>query len=294
MLYIIANEKSGNGAAKRALFEITTYLTENHIPYAFDVSDYAGHSKELADRAIKDGRKDIVVIGGDGTISEVINGIAGRPATVIFISCGTGNDFVRMLDIPEGPLEAFRAQLFGESRKIDVGRINDDYFLNISGAGFDTEVLIQYEKFKHISNGILPYMLGIFAALKNFRPLHIELEHDGIKTVRDVTIISVGNGRFIGGGMMAVPTAEIDDGLFDVVIADKLNRLQIMQFLSKFIKGKHMDLPQIESFRCEKLTIACPHMTVESDGELKIMNSAKYEILPKALTIRCPKNPEPK
>lgn len=289
MLYIIANKKSGNGAAEKALSEITGYLSENDIPFSCNVSEYAGHSKELAAAAVSSGENEIVCIGGDGTISEVVNGIAGRPATLIFISCGTGNDFVRMLDIPDDPLEAFKAQLHGTDRQIDVGRINDGYFLNVSGAGFDTEVLIQYERFKNISNGRLPYMLGIFAALKNFRPLHIELEADGASTVRDVTIISIGNGRFIGGGMMAVPKAEIDDGLFDVMIADKLNRPQIMRFLGSFIKGQHTALPQVETFRCKRLKIKCPNMTVESDGELKIVNSADYELLPKALTIRCPK-----
>ena len=102
---------------------------------------------------------------------------------------------------------------------------------------------------------------------------------------RSVTIISVGNGRYFDGGMMPVPHAEIDDGLFDVIYVDKLSRLGILKFLGKFIKGKHADLPIAHEARCKALTIRCPGMTINMDGELREMDAAEYELLPGALQI---------
>ena len=159
------------------------------------------------------------------------------------------------------------------------------YFLNISGCGFDVEVLRQAVRFKKLGKGLLPYLMGILAALRLFKPLDIELTMNGKTEQRAVTIISVGNGQYFGGGMRAVPHAAIDDGQFDVVIADKVNRLAILRLLSKFIKGKHTDLPIAHEARCTALTIRCPGMTINMDGELRQMDVAEYRLLPGAAQI---------
>ncbi len=289
MLYVIANETAGCGNGAAALIDVKKILDQRGTDYRCFVTDGPGSATTLADKAVNEGCSGIVCVGGDGTITEVINGIAGRPARFYFVPCGTGNDFVRMLDLPKDPAEAFKLQLDGEPVRIDVGRVNDIYFLNVSGSGFDAEVLKQASRFKKFGRGIVPYLLGIFAALRLFKPLTIEVTQDGRTTSREVTIFSLGNGRYFGGGMKSVPHALISDGLFDVVIISRVNRLQILRLLAKFVSGKHTSLPQAEEFRCSELTIHCEDtMTLDIDGELVDMKTAHYTLLPGALEIMAP------
>ncbi len=288
MLQIIANETSGNGSCARALKDVEKLLDDLGLDYQLNITEYPGHASLLADEAIRRGETEFVCIGGDGTISEVVNGFAGRLVTLYLVPCGTGNDFVRCLDLPKDPVLALKAQLSGKPYLIDVGRVNDHFFLNISGGGFDTEVLNQAAHFKKLGKGILPYLLGIFAALFRFRPLPVEMTMNGKTVKKEVTIFSVGNGRYFGGGMMAVPHAELDDGLFDVVIADKLGRLSILRLLSKFISGKHTSLPVVHESRCRELTVRCPGMIINIDGELFKEDTARYQIFPSSLRLMLP------
>lgn len=285
MLFVIFNPSSGNGNGAVVIHEVRRLLDKRGIAYRSDPTARPGHAVELADQAVRENADGIVCVGGDGTVFEIVNGLAGRFMTLYFVPCGTGNDFVRVLNLPKDPIAALRAQLDGTPRLIDVGRVNEHYFLNVSGCGFDVEVLRQAVYFKKYGRNLLPYLLGILAALRRFKPLEIELTMDGRTEKRAVTIISVGNGRYFGGGMMAVPHAEIDDGLFDVIFVDEVNRLSILRLLSKFISGKHTDLPIAHESRCKTLTIRCPGMTVNMDGELREMDEADYEILPGALQI---------
>lgn len=288
MLYIIANEKAGSGTGAAVLERVCAMLREKQLPFRVEKTESVGHASILADLAIASGETEIVCIGGDGTLFEVVNGLAGRFATLYFVPCGTGNDFVKVLPLPKDPVEALEAQLSGFPGRIDVGRLNETHFINVSGSGFDVEVLRQATRFKKLGKGLLPYLLGIFAALKNFRALPVEITLDGKTEKTEVTIFSVGNGCYIGGGMKAVPHALPDDGLFDVVIADKFSRPQILRMLTKFIPGKHTSLPGIREFRCRKITFRCPGMVLDVDGELIPMDEARYELLPGALGVRLP------
>ena len=163
--------------------------------------------------------------------------------------------------------------------------MNDYYFLNESGAGFDVEVLKKTVYFKKFGKGLIPYMLGLLSSLKSFRPLPVEIEVDGHVKKTEITVFVVGNGRYIGGGMKAAPHALIDDGYFDVLAADAMNRRMILKLLSKFIKGYHPSLPQVHEWRAKELVIRCPGMTVNLDGELVDMDEARYKLLPAALEI---------
>ncbi|MBR4442056.1 MAG: diacylglycerol kinase family lipid kinase [Clostridia bacterium] len=285
MLFIIANPTSGSGTGASILAQVEALLRERGVEYRCEQTLRPGHAVELADMAAREGVDGVVCLGGDGTVFEIVNGLKGHFMTLYFVPCGTGNDFVRMLNLPKDPVEALRVQLDGKPHPIDVGQVNEHYFLNVSGCGFDVEVLRQAGRFKKLGKGLLPYLMGILAALRFFRPLDIELTMNGKTEKRAVTIISVGNGRYFGGGMKAVPHAEIDDGLFDVVIADKVNRLAILRLLSKFISGGHTDLPIAHESRCTALTIRCPGMTVNMDGELRQMDVAEYRILPGAAQV---------
>ena len=199
MLLIIANPVSGSGAGAQFLPRIEALLKECGVPFRSETTQRPGHASELADMAVREHMDGVVCLGGDGTVFEIVNGLKGRFMTLYFAPCGTGNDFVRMLNLPKDPVEALRLQLDGKPRPIDVGQVNDWYFLNVSGCGFDVEVLLQAERFKRFGKGILPYLMGIFAALGRFRPLQVEIKGENGTEKKEITIFSVGNGRYIGG-----------------------------------------------------------------------------------------------
>jgi diacylglycerol kinase family enzyme len=121
----------------------------------------ARHATEIA-RAAAEGEEEarLVVLGGDGTFNEVANGLGGTRAVMYFVSCGTGNDFVKALGLPKDPIEALKLQLSSSVREIDAGLINGRLFLNVSGTGFDIEVLRQTERFRARFKGLLAYLLG--------------------------------------------------------------------------------------------------------------------------------------
>lgn len=288
MLYIIANETAGSGNGAVTLRRVREMLEKKGIPFRADSTQRPGHARELAEAAAAAGEKEIACLGGDGTLSEVVRGLGGRFVTLYLIPCGTGNDFVKVFSLPKDPVAALEAQLTGTPRAVDVGRLNGECFINVSGSGFDVEVLRQAGRFKRLGKGLLPYLLGILAALRKFRALPVEITAEGKTTREEVTIFSVGNGCYIGGGMKAVPHALPDDGLFDVVIAEKFSRRKILRLLTKFIPGKHTDLPGVREFRCREITFRCPGMVLDVDGELIPADEARYEILPGALEIRTP------
>lgn len=288
MLYIIANETAGSGNGAVTLRRVREMLEKKGIPFRADSTQGPGHARELAEAAAAAGEKEIACLGGDGTLSEVVRGLGGRFVTLYLIPCGTGNDFAKVFSLPKDPVAALEAQLAGTPRPVDVGRLNGECFINVSGSGFDVEVLRQAGRFKRLGKGLLPYLLGILAALRKFRALPVEITAEGKTTREEVTIFSVGNGCYIGGGMKAVPHALPDDGLFDVVIAEKFSRRKILRLLTKFIPGKHTDLPGVREFRCREITFRCPGMVLDVDGELIPADEARYEILPGALEIRTP------
>ncbi|MBR0464121.1 MAG: diacylglycerol kinase family lipid kinase [Clostridia bacterium] len=286
MLAIIANPASGRGRGQACLEKTCALLDARGLAYRVMRTEKPGDATLFADEAITQGDGEIVCIGGDGTIYEIVNGIRCRPATMYFVPSGTGNDFVRMLDLPKDPIDALASQLDGEPRCIDVGQVNERFFLNVSGCGFDVEVLRQTVHFKRFGRNLLPYLLGLFSALRLFKPLKVTISLNGETYSGEATIISVGNGRYFGGGMKPTPDASISDGLFDFIRIDAVGKWQILRLLSKFIAGKHTSLPIVHAVRCHEVTIHSPGMTINQDGELVQADTAVYRIWPKALTIK--------
>ena len=293
MLVVIANPTAHSGKAASVIDAVCQLLKKRGLAYRCDTTQYVGHAMRLADSAFHEGADGIVCVGGDGTVNEIISGLAGRHMTLYLVPCGTGNDFVKVLPLPKDPLKALECQLDSPACPVDIGQVNDRYFLNIAGTGFDVEVLRQTMRFKWLGGGLLPYLCGVVAALRRFKPMDIELTINGKTEKRRVTIISIGNGQYLGGGMRAVPQADPMDGLFDVIYVDAVNRRTIARLLPHFIKGTHTGLPIAHCARCTEVVINSPGMTFNLDGELHDMDRAFCRMLPGALTLHLPDEDEP-
>ncbi|MGI6239696.1 MAG: diacylglycerol/lipid kinase family protein [Christensenellales bacterium] len=291
MYSIIINPLSGKGLAARTLPALETLLCQMGIGYRVDQTVRMGDSRRLARKAAEDGLAGVIAVGGDGTFFEVVNGIGESGLEVIFAPCGTGNDFVKTFELPRGMVNAVRAQLKSPRRKIDIGRLNDMYFLNVAGAGFDVDVLIEADRFKSRFRGMMAYLLGALCAIKRLKPLKLMLEVDGgAARYIESTILSVGNGRYIGGGMKALPHAIADDGLFDVVVSRRVNKFSIAFLLLFFVLGVHVRMKWLcETFRCKRVRLTGEGIEVEADGErFSAGGEAEFSILPRALNTRLP------
>ncbi|MDO5324038.1 MAG: diacylglycerol kinase family lipid kinase [Clostridia bacterium] len=289
MYTLIVNPTSGRGAAMGQLAGIEGVLEEHGLKYSIERATKPMDAARIARAAAARQPEGIIAVGGDGTLFEIINGMIGSDVPLLFVSCGTGNDFVRTLRLPKDPVEALRCQLDAPVGRIDVGRMNDFYFLNVAGTGFDVDVLRNAEKYKAKYTGLRTYLFGLFEAIRDFRPMTARVSFDdGPEEEVSFSILSIGNGRYIGGGMKAVPDAKLDDGLFDVVTVRPVSKPAIALLIAFYIAGKHVAIGLGRLRRCRKLSIRHPGMTVNLDGELSSTDFARFELLPNALCVRVP------
>ena len=288
MVYVILNPIAGQGQPLRLKSGIEAALKERALPFRILQTERPGHATVLARQAAQDGA-DVISCGGDGTLCEIIGGLQGSESALFIMPCGTGNDFVKsFFPLPKDPLRALCAQLDGQRVRIDYGRVNESAFLNVGGAGFDVQVLQQAARYKHLGKGLLPYLLGVAAAVRRFKPLKAELTLDGEPVSGEFSIVSIANGQYFGGGMRVAPEAKIDDGLFDVVLVQKVPRWKVVLLMPTFITGHFVRLSITRVRRCREVTLRAQHLTINVDGELRDVPEATFRIAAGALTVGRP------
>lgn len=289
MYIIILNPTSGRGLALEKLPGIEELLHQRGIEYRIERNHEAAHTVEVVRHAVSEKPEGIIAVGGDGTLFQVANGMVSSDIPLLFVSCGTGNDFVRSLKLPKDPVEALKLQLDSPVSRIDLGMMNETCFLNVSGTGFDAEVLRFVDQYKEKYSGLKPYMLALVEAVKHYKPMTAMVSiDDGPERELSFAILSVGNGSYIGGGMNAVPGALVNDGLFDVVVVAPVKKFMILPLIVFYIMGKHIALKLAKTYRCRKICIRRPDTTFNLDGELLKADSATYQLLPGALCVRVP------
>ena len=291
MYTLIINPESGQGAAIQNLPAVQAELDARGLEYQVQKAMTADAATEYARRACSENVEGVIAIGGDGTLFQIVNGMHSDTVPMIFIPCGTGNDFIKSLKLPTDPVAALKAQLDAPVSQIDVGRMNEIRFLNVSGTGFDVDVLRNAEKYKKKHKGLKAYLYALVDALKTYRPMKAMVSiDDGPEEYAAFAILSIGNGRYFGGGMKAVPYAEVADGLFDVVIVKPVRKFMILPLLVLYIAGKHIAIKLAVLKRCRRLTIRREGMTINLDGELRNADYACFELLKGALAVRIPQN----
>lgn len=289
MFAIIANPVSGGGRNAQIVRQIEAILTQREAAYRLYETENEGDGDRQARRALESGCDAVVCVGGDGTLSEVVREIAGSDSVLYIVPNGTGNDFARVLGLPREPIQAFLAQLDGSLAAIDCGSINGRAFVNVSGSGFDVEVLRKTEEFKRIYSGERAYRKAVLAVLSSYKAFRPEISIDGGAFFPySGTIVEVANGRYIGGGMKVAPGAQLQDGLFDVVMVDCVPRLLIPFLLPLFILGAHVHLPIARVVKAKDVVLRARGMVVNIDGRLEQMDEAHFEIMPSALKVMLP------
>ena len=290
MFAIIDNPASGRNKKTHIVDQIEAVLRERGEEFSVFETECEGDGAHQAQLALERGYKNVVCIGGDGTLSEVVTALAGSDATLYIVPYGTGNDFARAYGLLGDPIEAFRAQLDGEPTRIDLGSVNGKPFINVSGTGFDVEVLQKTEELKSVYPGGKAYRKAVLSVISQYRAKEIEVSLDGAAPQKKrVTILEIANGRYFGGGMNVAPKARYDDGAFDVVLVKSVKSWMIPFLLPLFILGIHIYLPVAAVSHAQKAVLRGKDMIINIDGRLERMDEARYEILPKALCVMTPK-----
>jgi diacylglycerol kinase (ATP) len=299
-LYIV-NPIAGQGAGERAQPEIDRLARENGMDYRIVLTERPGHAIELARQAVMDAIDTVIAVGGDGTSNEVLNGIMQaydqgyRATTMGILAIGRGNDCAYGFGIPPGIEAGFQVINTGKSSLLDVGQVSGGdypqgrYFGNGVGIGFDAVVGFEAVKLTHL-HGFLNYVV---AALRTiflyFNAPHIRIEYDDIQLTQPALMVSIMNGRRMGGGFMMAPDARQDDGFFDLCIAGQLSRLGILAMIPRFMKGTQSAYPQITTGRAASIHIVAMDGTLpaHADGETVCIAGKELaiKIIPRCLRV---------
>jgi diacylglycerol kinase (ATP) len=292
-LKLIVNPWAGRGAAGQLWPEIQAILSNLGIQFEATLTTQPSEALEIARRASLDGYKIIVAVGGDGTVNEVVNGLMhaageGQAGTLGVIPLGSGNDFIKALAIPAGLDAACRRLIEGRSRLIDVGRVNNHYFVNGVGLGLDAKVAIESLRINRLA-GMPLYVVALFRTLLfSYSTPRATIRFDGQIINQTITLCWIGNGRCSAGGFWLSPDAQPDDGLLDVVIGRGLNRLEILRLIPEVMRGTHVDKEPVTMVRTRRLIVELDEpLPVHAEGEI-IYPAAQYlefEIIPNKLRV---------
>jgi diacylglycerol kinase (ATP) len=309
---IIVNPASAKSATASNWPGLASTLRTHFGPFNCAFTKAPGDAKLIAEAEAQQGRRLIVACGGDGTISEVANGIieSGLDVELGILPSGTGGDFRRTLRIPSRTADAALLLRKGHSRRIDVGRIayinhqgREDarYFLGVASFGLSGEVI---ERVKNAGATLLPAatrrlggklnyglaMLQTTLASEN-KNVWVQIG-DGRESRMTVANLCVANARFFGGGMKIAPEAKLNDGRFDIVTIGDLSALEILTNSYKLYAGTHLGIERVYHTHATRITARPAEkdalITIEVDGELPGRLPATFEIMHNALTMRCP------
>lgn len=222
----------------------------------------------MAREAVAKGTQALVAAGGDGLISAVLQAVAQTPVPFGIIPGGTGNDLAREFGIPvDDPAAAADVVVDGYLRATDLGRAGERWFGTVMSTGFDSKVTDRANTMSW-PKGPMRYNLAILAELARLRPVpyRIELDDDRVVEVEAI-MVTAGNAKSYGGGMLITPNAQTDDGLLDITVVGATTRNRLIRLMPTLYKGTHVDLDGVDTYRARKVRLTAPDTTAYADGE---------------------------
>ena len=295
----LVNPASDGGATGKRWLEIARRAADLGLTGDAFLSERPEHLTELAHDAAAGGARLIVAVGGDGTVNEVVNGIAGIDGVELaIVHRGTGGDFVRTFDIPRSVDGALAVARGSTTRQIDVGRATyrtwagpeaSQWFANIASAGMSGAVAKRVNETGKALGGRASYAWSTVAVFVRWKNVQLTVTVNEAERSGPMYDVIVANGRFLAGGMKITPEAEPDDGLFDVLLIGDVTKRDLMLTLPKIYRGTHLPHPKAELLRGANVSIDAPiPLPVELDGEQPGTTPATFEIVPRALRLRVP------
>lgn len=265
------------------------------------LSAWPGHLTELARAAADDGAARVVAVGGDGTLNEVVNGVALRDVEVATIPLGTGMDFGRTYGIPTRFDDAVRTVLDGETRTIDAGRVRfrtrggaDDerWYANVGSVGMSGAVAQRANGMSKALGGKVTFFYALTRVFLEWENTEVTVRLDDGERRGRMHDVVVANGVWHGGGMMLAPDAVPDDGKLEVVLIGDVSKLDFLTTAPKIYRGRHVHHPKVEVRKSARVEVdARERLPIELDGEQVGTTPATFEAVPGALRVRVPRTP---
>ena len=269
MYNIICNPVAGKKKAFVNLRTIERVLTERGVPYKVHKSGGVHDAEYIARKLTEQGETEFIVIGGDGTLNEVLNGLKDPSVCKVgLIPSGTGNDFAARMGISLDAEKAILRILDGEAKPVDYIDVSGTRSMNVAGLGMDVDVLERCQRGR--MRGKLKYLMSLIKSLFAFKGYRVKIVGEGVEQTRDVLICAVCNGAVFGGGIKICPEADPTDGLMNVVIVDCIGgKWKIIKAFIELMKGKVLEYPLTTYFKAESVEFipenACP---IQLDGEV--------------------------
>ncbi|HSR31295.1 MAG TPA: diacylglycerol kinase family protein [Anaerolineae bacterium] len=297
---LILNPAAGRGAGARLAPAIVECLRDHDLDFQIETTDGPGHATRLAHDATAKGEGVLVAVGGDGTVNEVLNGLMlaqGGPDRMALgvLPIGTGNDFAYGAGVPLDLTEACRVIAQGRTKMIDVGLFHPDneeprYFGNGIGMGFDAVANIESRKVKRL-RGTLLYLVAVLRTLAfYYHAPQTNIQFDAEELSQPSLMVSVMNGRRMGGGFYMTPTSQIDDGVLDLCVAAKVSRSKMVRFVPRFMRGTHITDRDITMGQGRKVTVTSESpWAAQIDGEIYGVGARHFEVelFPQRLCLAC-------
>ena len=296
----LVNPASGAGSTGRRWPEIARRAAAAGLSGDALLSERQGHLGELARQAAEGGAGLIVVVGGDGSVNEVVNGIGdvANPPELAILPRGTGWDFVRTFGIPRRVEEAVAVALTGNVRTVDLGRVSyrawdgreaEAVFANVASAGMSGAIAKRANETTKALGGKASYLWALLAVFTRWSANEMHVTVDGEERHGRMFDVVVGNGKFFGGGMRICPEAEPDDGLLDVVTIGDVTKRDLVTTMPRIYRGTYLPHPKAELLRGKTVSVDSDAMVpIELDGEQPGTTPARFEALPGRLRLRVP------
>jgi YegS/Rv2252/BmrU family lipid kinase len=284
---LVVNPQAGGGRAAAALPVVEAALTRLGLRFHTERTTSLEHAEELARAAVAAGET-VAALSGDGLIGKLAGELAGTDGVLAVLPGGRGNDLARALDIPHDPEAATQVLATGRIRKLDLGEVDGRPYIGIASCGFDSDA-------NRIANeappalGNLVYAYGAVRALAAWKPARFELMLDGRGLAFDGDGLAVANSPRYGGGMRIARDAELDDGLFDVVMTGHMPKRRFPLCIAKAFDGSYVDLPSVHVERAREVRIAADRpFAVYADGDPIGDLPVTVRVRPRAVRVLVP------
>ncbi len=297
----IVNRAAGGGKTERDWPEIERQLRKHGIKYEPFFTNRRLHAAIIAKNKIKEGYSKIIVVGGDGTMNEVINGLFSQvhmqtsEVMLGMISVGTGNDWAKMFNIPldyeEAVLTIKKQKTFiqdaGLVQYTKNGKEWNRYFINIAGMGFGAKVVERSNRMKDKGKSSpMLYFYNILASLMGYKAQKTDIEIDGKAFNRNIFSLNVGICKYNGNGMIPVPHAVADDGLYSITLIKKIGKLNLLANINRLYNGKIINHSRVETYTGQTIQIGSPSkLMIETDGESLGQGPVSFQIIPKSVRV---------
>lgn len=293
----IVNPAAGRrdrGAGWRA---VERALRDAEVAFDAIATTRPGHATEVAVQAVRDGRRRLIAVGGDGSVNEVVQGVmdAGladtREVTLALAPHGTGNDWARSIAMPLDPRGIARTIAAGRTMLHDVGAIDFPaepgaprrWFINVAGAGYDADVTARVPRPVPTA---FTYLRIALEGLATYRSPEFRIQADGRAIEGRLLLAFVANARYCGNRMHVAPTASMDDGLLDVLSVDELSLLQVLPKLAKLYRGRILGDPAVRHLRAARVRIETdPPVIVQADGQVLPKTPAEFSVMRQAIRV---------